>query len=145
MDILNSLFQFLDENTWIVWLCVVNLAFRLGIAWQRWQFAIALQHHPERIQATLDFIKKLNSLKDEEQLELLDNVDKEGTESVFKPQSNKTEMSIERVNNMLFAYAKDTNQFLAQGASVDEIVKTLQVRFPDRSFFGDLPKDNSTN
>ena len=41
---------------------------------------------------------------------------------------------IEKHNDMLFVYDKDTKQFMAQGSSKEDVEKILIERFPGKSF-----------
>jgi cytochrome c-type biogenesis protein CcmH/NrfF len=41
---------------------------------------------------------------------------------------------IEKHNDMLFVYDKDTNQFMAQGTSKEDVEKVLVERFPGKRF-----------
>jgi hypothetical protein len=41
---------------------------------------------------------------------------------------------IEKHNDMLFVYDKDTKQFMAQGSSKEDVEKVLIERFPGKSF-----------
>lgn len=75
----------------------------------------------------INILQKIKEINELEQLELK----KEGTE-----------LSIERVGNTLYAYVKDTGQFIAQGPSLEELLNSAQDRFPDRKFFGKIDKDN---
>jgi hypothetical protein len=53
-----------------------------------------------------------------------------------------TELFIERVGNSLYAYIKDTNQFVAQGSDLASVLDTAHKRFPTQKFFGTISKDN---
>lgn len=55
-----------------------------------------------------------------------------------------TELTIEQVGNMFYAYTKDTNQFIAQGATVDALMDQAKLRHPNRKFFGTINKEDST-
>jgi hypothetical protein len=41
---------------------------------------------------------------------------------------------IEKHNDMLFVYDKDTNQFMAQGTTKEDVEKVLVERFPGKRF-----------
>ena len=53
-----------------------------------------------------------------------------------------TELVIERVNETLYAYVKDTDQFIAQGPNLQELLEIAHSRFPGKVFFGNIPADN---
>lgn len=46
---------------------------------------------------------------------------------------------IERVDELLFLYNADTNEFIAQGKDFEELNKNAKVRFPDKLF--NVPQD----
>lgn len=51
------------------------------------------------------------------------------------------ELAIEHVNGQLYAYTKATNQFIAQGETIEDLLKTAHARFPGKVFFGNLPDE----
>ena len=53
-----------------------------------------------------------------------------------------TELSVERVGNVLYAYSKDSGQFIAQGPDLTTLLNEAHARFPDRKFFGEIKVDN---
>ncbi len=75
------------------------------------------------------FIKLLEQIRDINQ--------KEKSES--EQQTSGTELKIERQGNMLFAYMKENNQFVAQGPDLSAVLEQAQKRFPGRKFFGTIP------
>lgn len=87
-----------------------------------------LAKHPEAMMAILAKIKAINEQEDRAEAVTLNK--------------NATELEIERVNNYLYAYAKDTNQFIAQGPNLKELLEEAHKRFPGRTFFGDIPADS---
>ena len=52
------------------------------------------------------------------------------------PKQEKIVVNIDlvKVNSAIFAYDRDTQMFLAQGNTKEEIVDALQKRFPHKSF-----------
>lgn len=56
--------------------------------------------------------------------------------------SSGTELAIERHGDMLYAFIKDTDQFVAQGPSLAEVLNEAEKRYPNRKFFGNISKDN---
>ena len=44
------------------------------------------------------------------------------------------QISIEKHNNMFYVYDKETNEFMAQGSSKDEVETNLQKRYPGKRF-----------
>jgi hypothetical protein len=55
---------------------------------------------------------------------------------------DSTELAIERVNGTLYAYTKDTNQFIAQGPDLKSLLESAHKRFPHKEFFGTIDKNN---
>lgn len=51
-----------------------------------------------------------------------------------------TELAIEKVKGVLYAYTKSENKFIAQGETIEELLKSAHERFPGKTFFGDLPE-----
>ena len=74
------------------------------------------------------FIKMLN------QIEKINEAEANGEEI-----PDGTELTIERVGNTLYAYAKETNQFIAQGPDLSSVIEEAQKRFPGKKFFGLIP------
>ena len=54
-----------------------------------------------------------------------------------------TEVAVEQHNDTYFLYAKSTNEFLGQGASLEEALNDLRLRFPNKVFAGELPKSEA--
>jgi hypothetical protein len=50
------------------------------------------------------------------------------------------ELFIEKVNGHLYAYSKATNQFIAQGDTLEALLESAHSRFPGKTFFGDIPE-----
>ncbi len=82
---------------------------------------------PEHFIKILEEIKNINKKEESETLE----------------KKVGTELEIERHGDQLFAFIKDTNQFVAQGKNLPELLEQAQKRFPGRKFFGFLDKENS--
>ncbi len=75
------------------------------------------------------FIKILQQIKEINQKE-----ETEKTET-----STGTELRIERHGNLLYAYIKETDQFVAQGPDLSSVIEQAQKRFPGKKFFGLIP------
>jgi hypothetical protein len=52
------------------------------------------------------------------------------------------EMSVEQVGDVVYAYAKTTGKFIAQGNTIEELLSSAHNRFPGQTFFGDLPQED---
>lgn len=55
------------------------------------------------------------------------------------------ELLIEQVNDVMYAYAKDTNQFVAQGSDLKSLMEEAHKRYPGKTFFGDLPEEHQNS
>jgi hypothetical protein len=51
-----------------------------------------------------------------------------------------TELDIEKVKGVLYAYSKADNKFIAQGETIDDLLRTAHARYPGKTFFGNLPE-----
>lgn len=58
------------------------------------------------------------------------------------PQAEE-ELRVERHGDQLFLYAKESNEFLAQGSDLEEAILRIEQRFPDRKFQGHLSKEQA--
>jgi hypothetical protein len=96
-------------------------------AWIGWHLRgvallIKLSRDPR---ATIELLEQLKEINDEE-----------NTEPAIKGKNaNWIEVKAEQVGQMVYAYAKDTNQFLGQGSSIEEAVKSAQARYPAKTFW----------
>lgn len=52
-------------------------------------------------------------------------------------------MSVERHGNQIYLFASPSNEFLAQGNSLQEALEQVEKRFPDRNFQGKLDKEQA--
>jgi hypothetical protein len=107
-------------------LILIGLAFYLGWVLRGVVVLSNLSEDPDRIIKILEKIKKIN----EEQ---------SSSDPVI---TNGTELRIERVGDILYAYSKDDDQFVAQGADLASVLESAKKRFPDTVFFGNISKDN---
>ena len=55
-------------------------------------------------------------------------------EFVEEQEEEQIHIIIEKHNDMLFVYDKETKQFMAQGTSKEDVEKVLIERFPGKSF-----------
>ena len=89
-----------------------------------------LSENPEAMIKILEKIKELNEAKTDEEL------------AEVMARNEGTELAIERVGDRLYAYAKETNQFIAQGSDLKDLLETAHKRFPGKVFFGNIPADD---
>jgi hypothetical protein len=105
-------------------------------AWIGWHLRgvallIKLSRDPR---ATIDLLEQLKAINDQE----------DAAEPV-KGKANWIEVKAEQVGQMVYAYAADSNQFLGQGSTIEEAVKSAQARYPAKVFWWDEPnKDSQT-
>jgi len=101
---------------------VVYLVFQMGKHWGFYKISQQMLNNPEAMTELLARVREL---------------------SIEDPDSDKgTEMSIERVGDQLYAYAKDTGQFLGQAGDLDALTQIVSKRFPEQTFFGTITADN---
>lgn len=55
-------------------------------------------------------------------------------ETVDEAEEEQIHIIIEKHNDMLYVYDKDTKQFMAQGSSQEDVEKILVERFPGKRF-----------
>lgn len=106
---------------------VLILAFWAGWHLRAIVFLANLSVNPDKVIKMLEEIKRLNA---------------EEEEGVVAQDASGTELFIERVDNMLYAYVKETNQFVAQGPDLKSLLDSAHKRFPSKKFFGTISKDN---
>jgi len=90
-----------------------------------------IQNLARNPQKTVEMLEELNRIQDAESIEELNTTAQEGNE-----------MLIERVGDQLYAYAKETGQFLGQGPNFDAVAETVGKRFPGQKFFGTISADD---
>lgn len=89
-----------------------------------------LASNPE---AMIEILRKIKEINDAKSQEEVDEIEK---------RNEATELAIERVGSHLYAYAKETNQFIAQGSDLKDLLETAHKRFPGKVFFGNIPADD---
>jgi hypothetical protein len=104
-------------------LVIVALGFWAGWISRGVTILSRLGSDPEHFIKILQEIKKINQ--------------KEKT--VEEEKVNGTELKIERHGDTLYAFIKDTDQFVAQGPDLSSLIEQAQKRFPGRKFFGLIP------
>ena len=82
-----------------------------------------LAEDPDRVIGMLEKIKEINEEEAKESKGLLKGIE-------IKP---------EQVGNMWYAYSADNNQFLGQGPTLDEALKMVADRFPNKKFWCKKP------
>lgn len=52
-------------------------------------------------------------------------------------------LRVERHADQIYLFQKDSNEFLAQGTSLQEALERVEQRFPDRVFKGNISKEEA--
>ena len=68
---------------------------------------------------------------------------KEIREAEAKAQIKTEELTVERHGDQLYIYTKHNDEFLGQGANLDEALDNIAKRFPGREFRGLLTKEQA--
>lgn len=95
-------------------------------------FLAALSEHPEKVMETLKQIQKINEAE---------KVGFEGDDAVKIAKGIKVRAEI--VSGNFYLYSLDDNQFIAQGATIEDAFIVAKNRFPGKSFW--LEKHNISN
>jgi len=98
------------------YVAVFYVAFKLGKNWALFQLGQSIADRPD------DMIRVLNQIKQLEQ--------------------ESREISVERVGDQVYAYAKDTGEFLAQAPDPAGLAEVIRQRFPNEKFFGTIDPDH---
>ena len=114
------------ELSFISLTLIAGFVFWLGWKLRGILLMVKIGSNPEYFMDVLKQIKKLN--------------DEEAMEKAVE--TTGTELEIERHGDMLYAFAKETNQFIAQAPDLDKLLDEAKKRFPDRKFFGVIDADN---
>lgn len=78
----------------------------------------------------INILKQIKNINDQEDLEAHET-------------ANGTELRIERHGEVLYAFTKSTNEFIAQGPTLPDLLDEAQKRFPGKKFFGYISKEDS--
>lgn len=120
-------------------IAILIFVFVLGIyiGWRIHESVIvhAIKNNPEIIEEACKVAKR-----DREEALTISEVEME-TDDGRTVKTRGVELAIESVGNTLYAYAKATNQFIAQGETIEELLKVAHKRFPGKTFFGELPDE----
>ena len=108
----------------LIYVVVAAIAFWIGWHARGIIFLANISENPDRVINMLEKIRQIN----EEDSGMV---------------GEGTELSIERVGNMLYAYIKDTNQFVAQAPDLSTLLKEAHKSYPTQKFFGTITKDNT--
>lgn len=84
-------------------------------------FLANISQNPDRVINMLEQIKKINAAESQGELDALD--------------SEAVEVALENVSGCWYVYSKDTNQFLAQGNSLEDALLQAATRYPTKKFW----------
>lgn len=105
-------------------LLILVLGIWIGWNLNAWRIMRRLTENPDDIIKSLEKVKALKKELEQEQ-------------------SSIREIRIERYGSILYLFAKDTNEFLAQGPTLQSALEIVEKRFPDQSFNGLLSKEEA--
>ena len=109
---------------YIIYIVLGAVAFWLGWHARGIVFLANLSVNPEKMIKMLEEVKRINAAESQEELD-----------SIVQLQVGAVEVQPEEVKGVWYAYAKDTNQFLGQGSSLEEALTQAANRFPDKKFW----------
>ena len=109
---------------YLIYIVLGAVAFWLGWHARGIVFLANISVNPEKMIKMLEKVKEINAAKSQEELDVIVN-----------KQFDAVEVQTEEVKGVWYAYSKDTNQFLGQGASLEEALKMAATRFPDKKFW----------
>lgn len=108
----------------IIYIVLGAVAFWLGWHARGIVFLANISVNPDKMIKMLEKVKEINEAKSPEELEAIE-----------RTPFDAVEVAPEQVKGVWYAYAKDTNQFLAQGNSLEEALTAAAKRFPDKKFW----------
>lgn len=77
-----------------------------------------------------------------EQIRNINEREAAGVSTELKEQTGD-ELRIERVGEVLYAYTKQNDEFIAQGPDLASLLSTAHARYPNRVFFGTIDANDS--
>jgi hypothetical protein len=123
---------------YLTYIILAILAFWFGWHLRGIIITLNIAQNPDKAIKMLEEIKKINAATTVEELDQLAlSLAKNSTTD-----NTTQEMKIERVGPTLYAYSKESGQFLAQGANLADVLDAAHKRFPNKKFFGTISNDN---
>lgn len=110
-------------DTFILCIIIYCVGFFFGASWQFKKMIRTFAQNPDIMAEAARQIKQMNS---EEKIN----------------SSSAVKLEIERVGNMLYAYACETHQFMGQATDLTTLLENIHKRFPGKTFFGEIPADD---
>lgn len=111
---------------WLFDILLLVIIFWLGKQYQHWKIIGDIYTNPDHY---IELAKKVKEMKEEDPIPGIDD-------------TSGTEVNIERHGDMVYAYTKQDDQFIAQGKNMTELLESMKKRFPNRRFFGTIDKDS---
>jgi len=112
----------------IIILVVGVAAFQLGKHWARLHFVQNLSENPDKFIKMLEHIKEINAMVED------DNMPEDAIP-----------MDVEKVGDNFYGYNQLTGEFLAQGATIQQLIELASTRFPGKKFWHTTDKQSSQN
>jgi len=129
------MFEWLIENQWIIYMAVAYVAFRLGWKAHDAYIMYIIHEHPERMELAIKASRAIKNMPDDQALELI--------KTIRTYQTDVVKLTIESANGILYAY--NLGEFVAQGNSMDEILRNAKQRFPNIEFLAEKDSKLSPN
>ena len=76
-------------------------------------------------------------------IRLIENYKQSSTnlKELEQAQTDSTSLRVEKHNDTIYLFRDDTNEFLAQGTTLQEALDLVNKRFPNKNFKGHLSKE----
>lgn len=117
----------IDIMDWfIISVCILVVGFYVGWIARGVVIMSNLADNPERM---IDLLTKIKEINEQEAI-----TGQAGTEAI----------KVERQGTMIYLYTEAKDEFIAQGASLQEALAQAARRFPDRTFAGNISKEEAT-
>jgi hypothetical protein len=68
---------------------------------------------------------------------------KQNFEKIVSSVTDGEELNVERQQGNFYLFTKDSDEFISQGATLEEALNKAKKRFPDRTFRGIIPADRA--
>jgi hypothetical protein len=113
------------DMEYLFYLLMFGIGMLLGWKIRGAIFLYNLSENPQRVIDILEKIKEINEV---------------GEEPAETPTG--TLLRIEKHGPVLYAFASENDEFIAQGPNLNDLLESAHKRFPGRVFFGEIPSDD---
>ena len=119
----------MDINfTTILYILALYIAYWFGKQAAMWRFMSNLSKDPDNAIKMVEAIKVINQQVEEHDMP-----------------EDAIEVTVEQVNDLVYAYNKVTGEFLAQAQNLHQVMTLAEARYPDKKFWHpELTKDTQT-